>query len=165
MFAAAGLADLPEEIATRAPPDARLAKHGRIAATIGAHYRDDLCCVAVIRPDGTGFHVLRHDLRGGELEFAPTGRRLLFRGFDNSAELIAILNPRTRKIIRISRMDVGSQAYGFTWASSARRIAYLEPQPVPPGQSGGAPVDLFSVRPDGTGKRKQADAVSQLCDK
>jgi dipeptidyl aminopeptidase/acylaminoacyl peptidase len=80
----------------------------------------------------------------GRLEFSPSGRRLLvLAGFAGNS--INIIDVRTRRRTRIPFAEFVLSA---TWTPGGN-IAYMA-APGPPG----SPAALFTIRPDGSGKRR-----------
>jgi Tol biopolymer transport system component len=113
--------------------------------------------IAFARPDGDGYRLLRRGLDARYLKFAPVGRRLLFLDWgDSEPPRVTTWNLRTNKLRTISAAELGSGfTWNVTWTPDGRRIAYSHQAWTPSeGIVWGAPMELFTIRPDGTRVRR-----------
>lgn len=112
--------------------------------------------IAVMNPAGGAVRVVRRGLRqsSSPLQYSPDGRRLLLvDGFGrNRVSLVDVRTGRLRRIPQGEHEMIGP----VTWTPDGR-IAYISTMniipPPGPGIPPSTPAQLFTVRPDGTGKR------------
>ena len=97
-----------------------------------------------------------------KLEFSSNGKRLLvIAGW--AASTISTLDVRTGRRLKISP-GAGELLKFATWSEDGRRLAYMadlgwsREGGLPPG----SPTALFTIRPDGSGKRRIATISTPL---
>ena len=112
--------------------------------------------IAVMNPAGGAVRILRRGLRlsSAPLQYSPDGRRLLFiDGFDRDP--MSLVNVRTGWLSRIPQGE-HELIRSATWTTDGR-VAYISVIEITPPPGSGLPpylpAQLFTVRPDGTGKR------------
>jgi Tol biopolymer transport system component len=115
--------------------------------------------LAVIRPDGRHFRVIRKGVVPLQLQFAPVGRRLVFL---TGLGRVWILNMRTDRLRRVPHDRFPAQPQSITWTPDGRRLAYLRNHYAVLGNGGHVldSVELCTMRPDGSRRRKLATLPS-----
>jgi Tol biopolymer transport system component len=113
--------------------------------------------VSVIAPDGARLRTVRHDVNPHQLDFSPSGRKLVFRDLATRRGAVRVLDLPTGRLSTIPETALGGRPGGVTWTPDGRRLAFLLPHWVTDGPITRVDaVELYTIRPNGTARRQLA---------